>query len=173
MDADPLGFGNFSFPCVPCVVGQFEFPADRSGGDDSRAAEITGHVVRVAVPNAEPAATPASPDAIVIQSFAVIVVIIAVLVPLVDHKRARALDPHIHATAHGALGCNQVLVIHAMRDAIALPSHVAVTLADLPCVRLDNRLRLRSQSGSVHDVVGPRLPRRQIRLEEKCVRHLP
>ena len=171
--ADALGFGDLSLPGVPSIVGHLEFRADRPSGDDSRAAIIAGYVVSMTVRNAEPTTTPALPDAIIIQSFAVVVVIIAVLVPLVDHQGTRALDPHIHATAHRALAWNQVLVVHAMSDAIALPGHVAVALADLPCVGFHNRLRHGGQSGSVHDVVGPRLPRRQICLEKKCVWRLP
>src|ERR1019366_10578836 len=109
---------DFVFPGFPGIVCQLEFGADRPGGDDSGAVVIARHVVCMIVPNAEPAATAAPPDPIIIQSFTAIVVIIAVVVPLVDDKGARALDPHIHATGYRALGWNQFLVVYAMRDAI-------------------------------------------------------
>src|SRR5580704_8506175 len=93
VDADALGLGDFSFSGIPGIVGQLEFRTDRPSGDDSCAAVIVRHVVGMTVPNAEPTTTPAAPDAIIVQPFAMIVVIIAVLVPLVDHQGACTLDP--------------------------------------------------------------------------------
>src|SRR5271156_1152351 len=134
VDADALGLGDLFRSGVPCVVREIEFRTDRPGRDDSRAAVIARHVVGVPVPNSEATTTSAASDAIIVQPFAVILVIIAVFVPAIDHQGARALDPHIHAAAHRALSWNQVLLVHAMRDSIALPGHVAVALADSPRV---------------------------------------
>src|SRR5271155_2781268 len=173
VDADALRLGDFFFSGIPGIIGQLEFGTDGPSCDDSCAAVIARHVVSMIVPNAEATTTSATPDAIIVQPFAVIVVIIAVLVPLVDHQGARALDPDIHATADRALGWNQVLLVHTMCDSIALPRHVAVALADLPRVSFHNRLRHGSQNGSVHDVVGSRFPRCQTRLENEGVQRPP
>src|SRR5271170_7196083 len=160
VDADALGLGDFSFSGIPCIVGQLEFGTHRPGRDDSCAEVIARHVEGMTVPNAQATTTSAASDAIIVQPLAMVFVIIAILVPFVDHQRARALDPHIHAAAHCALTCNQLLLVHTMGDSIALPGHVAVALVDLSRVSFHNRLRHASQSGNVHDVVGPRLPRR-------------
>src|ERR1700691_5686564 len=100
VDADALGFGDFSLSGIPGIIGQLEFGTDRPVRDQPRAAVIARHVVGDTVPNAYATTTPTPPEAIVIQPFAMIFMIIAALVPLVDHHGAGALDPHIHAAAH-------------------------------------------------------------------------
>src|SRR5581483_2310813 len=169
IDADALGLANLAAARIPGIVGQFEFRTDRTRGQHAALLEIDRDIKLVAVPEVKAAATAAAADAEIVDTFAVVFMVIGALIPFVHHEAAGALGPDIDAAADGSFALDQRELIHAMRLTVALPSHVVHALGDEPGIRFLNRAGRRRKRGSIEHEITPGLPGSEIGLEQEFV----
>src|SRR5579859_7934282 len=113
---------------IPRVVGQFEFRPDGAGGDEFPVMVIAGRVKFLAIPDAQPAAAAAVADAIIVHKRAVVLVVMTGFIHGINDETAVLFNPHVRRAADGAFRRDERQGVGTVRDAIALPRKIVVTL---------------------------------------------
>jgi hypothetical protein len=132
-------FTSWALPMLPASQGVYvSWKAARRGPFDNTRASTKLSEVQSVVPSHTPVPPVAAraADAVEIESFAVLVLVELVVtlgVPAIDDGIGDTLRPHVDAAAAQPLarrrggGAVELEAVHAMRDAVVLPGHVAET----------------------------------------------
>src|SRR6185312_12468997 len=168
IERDALDLRDAQAAGIERLVGELEDRAHRSVGDDAPALEVERAVQRVVAPDARSPSAERFADVEEIGAFAVVVMVFVVAfgIPLVDDRRAHALDPDVDAAAVERIDFPEALAVDAVADAVALPGDVVARAL----VRgVDACVGDRCRRARLDDEAA-RLVRREGRLEDELVR---